>query len=893
MSSALPLPSPAELLASESRAIQSEFEATGDGLTATRRRSELVDRVVRRLFQEFASPAPGGPQNFCLVAVGGYGRGELHPHSDVDLLFLFAENRDQECFREAVATIARTLWDLRLRVGHSVHALAECGELHRDNLEFNVSLLDCRCLAGDTRLFAALHDRVVPRLVARERQDLTSDLLEVTRVRHEKHGGTIFHLEPNIKEAPGGLRDYHVARWLARIAELERSGCWTVPEESWRAALRDPSRRACAFLSSTRCLLHYQRGRDDNQLAYELQDLAAASGIGEPRSPGAPQAVSAAEWMRAYFRHARSIDRLVTQMIDEASATRSSLYVQFQEWRSRLSNADFSVLKGRIFPRQASAAVKDAGPLLDLFEMVARHQLDLSREAERWVEEALARLTAGGEASPLSLPDLWPRFRQILLLPHPARALRVMHQLGLLDALFPEFRAIDALVTRDFYHRYTVDEHTFMTIQGLNDLAELERRSAKDSVHPADHDEIMTLWRMNFADILAELERPELLAFALLFHDVGKGMPCEDHARGSLDAVEGVFERLQLPAADRDTVRFLIAQHLEMSATLMRRDIFDPEAIREFSRVVGTPDRLKMLCLLTYADVNAVNPEALTPWKTEMLWRLYTATFNFLTRSVDDERVRAAEAEAAKTASVLALAGPSATERQLGAFLEGFPRRYLETHAPEDIAAHFAGALRLAVEAADASVRARGHVHELTVIARDRPFLFASLTGALTAWGMNILKADAFSNAAGVVLDTFRFVDLHRTLELNPTERARLERSVAGVLAGEVDLGALLRGRTAQPVRRAKIDIPTQIRFDDASSSHSTLVELITWDRPGLLYQVSKTLAELGCDIGVALIDTEGEKVIDVFYLTSEGTKLHPREQQRVREKLLSLLDLP
>jgi [protein-PII] uridylyltransferase len=858
--------------------IQQGFDRTGDGLAVLCQRSDAVDEVVIRLYRRLFSPRVEEPRNFCLVALGGYGRRELFPQSDIDLLFLTESNAEQSSLRDPIAHMLRDLWDVRLRIGHSVHTLAECGRLYRDNLEFNIALLDCRYLAGDPQLYARLHGEVIPHLVARDRQDLVANLAEVTRQRHLKHGETIFHLEPDIKEVPGGLRDYHVCRWLTRIAELEKRKAWTAPEHVWPAHSRDETGMAFQFLGATRCFLHYLRERDDNQLSYESQDQASAGAIACRQAPP----LNAANWMRIYFRNVRSIYRLTLRLLDDSAPAHAGVYGLFQNWRSRFSNADFSVLREKIYFRQPADLREDPGLLLRLFEMVAHHGFELGRDAERAVTDTLPRLAA----APLDASVVWDTFRRILLHPHAAKALREMNRLGVLSTLFPEFQVIDSLVIRDFFHRYTVDEHSFMTIQNLHALAS-SRQESQDRRNSGMGPD----WEGRLGEILSELEQPELLYFALLFHDVGKGMEDPDHVVGGLKAVEGIMARLDLAEIDRGMIRFLIASHLEMSATLQRRDIFDPETVRQFSAKIETSERLKMLCLLTYADIKSVNPEALTPWKTELLWRLYAATANYFARSADEERLRPAATDASPTEKVLRLLPSSLDKTEVDEFLDGFPRRYVATHSPEEIAVHLQLARRLGDASVQVDLRTRSGLHELTVITLDRPALFASITGTLAGWGMSILKADAFANAAGVILDTFKFVDLYRTLELNPTEAERFKSNLVDVLEGRMKLDKLMSGRMQSgTLQNPKVTIPTQTRFDDTSSSHSTLLELTTHDRPGLLHQVSSLLAELGCNIEIALIDTEGEKVIDVFYLTLEGRKLPPELQQAIRQALVSKL---
>jgi [protein-PII] uridylyltransferase len=378
-----------------------------------------------------------------------------------------------------------------------------------------------------------------------------------------------------------------------------------------------------------------------------------------------------------------------------------------------------------------------------------------------------------------------------------------------------------------------------------------------------------------------------LLYLALLLHDVGKGVPGGSHLVTGLEIAQKCMDRLELDQSGRETISFLIASHLEISATL-RRDIYDPGTVQAFCDKVGTPERLKLLALLTYADIKAVNPDALTPWKAENVWQLYIAASNCLSRTAD-QRVHPDQEHDESIAGLQALVPHSA--KKLKAFLEGMPKRYLRTFRTEEILQHLELSGHLSADPVQLHLVRGRHWYELSVVTKDRPFLFANIAGALAAWGMNIVKAEAFSNAAGIVVDTFYFTDRFRTLELNMTEWDRFKRSVADVLTGEVDLDRMLHDRVRAEQRSgAKVKVQTRVEFDDESSASSTLVQVIAQDQLGLLHRICSRFSHHGCNIEIALIDTEGQMAIDVFYLTSNGKKLLPNLHAELRADLLEEL---
>ncbi|MEG9438499.1 [protein-PII] uridylyltransferase [Edaphobacter sp. HDX4] len=854
--------------------IRGAFEAGGSGTAALAARTSAVDEMVTALWQSAQKANLVLGHGVSLLAIGGYGRRELFPYSDVDLLFLLDAKVSEKEIKEPIRRICQEMWDCGIRVSQALRRISECERFSEDNAEFTFAILDHRFLAGDAGLYTKLTSDIVPRLLDRDRSAILNRLLALTEERHAKYGSTLFHLEPNIKDCPGGLRDVHVCGWLPMLDGGTDASAVTSTDNA-------DFRQAVEFLRLVRCFLHYRHERDDNTLDWQAQDAAAAVAVGV--NGDRSQSVDAAYWMRIYFRHARSIERCLRRAIEDLPPRKRPRNFTLKLDRAIETSGEFRIERGKAILRPAPAPASGAEDpahspevVLEIFSAMARTGCTLERESEERISHALGPISASLEEG----PALWTRLQEILLGQYAGNALRVMHALGLLELLIPEFHGIDALVIRDAYHRYTVDEHTFVLIDTLHSL---ERDAAVARPERGSHAE----WASRFGALLRELPHPALLYLMALLHDTGKGRSTGDHAEESARMARGLLARLELDSYESDLVLSLIENHLEMSSTL-RRDIFDAETVRAFAGKVHTPELLRMLTLFTYADINAVHPDALTPWKAENLWRLYMATANYLDRSVDDERVGAQEArELVDRVSALVPDQRAA----VAAFLEGFPERYVLTRSPEQIRIHFGMAERLNADRVQLDFRYSSSVSELTVVTPDRALLFANMTGALAAWGMNIVTADAFSNRNGIVVDSFRFTDTFRTLEMNHSEHERFVKSIYDVMTGAMPVEKLLSGRRRGRRKAPKVVVEPRVEFHDEASSHSTLVEVIAQDLPGLLRGLSLTMAAHDLNIEVALVDTEGETAIDVFYLTHEGAKLEKKEQRALRSALLQAME--
>jgi [protein-PII] uridylyltransferase len=823
---------PAALLEEARRNIGRDILAGESGVSALGRYATHVDDLLRRLHAE---AGPSG-RSVALIAIGGYGRRHLCPFSDIDLLVLFggAVEEEEERF---LRRLLHPLWDAGFVVGHQVRDVAELAEPEVDNPEFLLALTDARLVTGDAALFERMRDLFhVPRTHAH----ILAALQELIDTRHAQFNATLYQLEPDVKDAPGGLRDISAARTVGALTDpslLQRG-----TEDVARLALAED------FLLRVRALAHLERRRNDNVLGHELQEKLA----GQFDYPGQSPRQRVEALMADYFRHARSVARI----LDRARRT-APIPLAPNLGRTSDGVRFIDVRKAAIQPATWLAAFQSA---IEAETSVADETLDVIRQhAERY-----------------SIRDYLPtpEHRDALLsflVPRPGLYARLSeaHDCGLLGRLVPPFQAITCRVIRDFYHKYTVDEHTLLTVRTLERLA---------SASP---------YRQRFASIARDLAAPELLVLALLLHDTGKAGE-EDHAVASVRLAEHLIDEWALADEARETVLFLIRHHLRMSQVAFRRDTEDPEIVREFATLVGTEERLKLLSLMTLADVEAVSPETLTPWKEELLWRLYVDTYNYLTLQYGDdliERTQAAAAECvARRPADLAVA-------EVTGFLEGLPRRYLQLFDRRAIYAHVRLARNIHPDEVHLRLEPSNGSWQLTVVTLDKPMLFANICGVLSSFGMDILRGHAMTNPNGLVLDVVQFTDGEQFLALNAEGPDAVLHALEDVVAGRSTAADRLRSRRAGLRRRRAAPVSPLVHADGEASRRYTVLEIIAADQLGLLYRVSRAIASEGFSIDLVLIATEGDKAIDVFHITKSGAKLTAGDQRALTEHLQQILE--
>jgi [protein-PII] uridylyltransferase len=804
----------------------------------------VMDDIIRTL-GDWASEEAAAP--FVICALGGYGRRTLCLHSDIDLLVVFGQAIGEREER-VVNALLQPLWDLKLTVGHHIREIADFDKADDDNPEFQLALCDVRLISGDVGLFDGLLERV-HRDDAATSPRVVSALIALATERYAEFNDTLYHLEPDIKKAPGGLRDLAAVRLLRTLAR-----------EAFAARSRPEGERleeAEEFLLRVRSILHVENGRDLNVLTHDLQERVAAvlgTSGSDPR-----QQVEAL--MGEYFRHARGVARAL-------------------EWsRGVVAPADPAPAGGIVtehiamgadgvrFVDPARAAMQPA-LWLEAFSVAMANGEPVSEQVLTCIQENVGRYTAdyfvGTEEARLRLRAMFH--------PTPGLSARLgdMLECGLLGAIFPEFEKIHCRVIRDFYHKYTVDEHTLLTIRNLESLW-----------HPASAS------RARFSSILNEVHAPELLALALLYHDVGKWRD-DDHTLESLRLAKPMLARLQLAPDARQMVEFLIWNHLAMSRVVFRRDFTDPETVATFARFVGNEELLKMLCLMTLVDIDAVGPGTLTPWKEDLLWRLYVDAYNHLTHGYADELIQKDQAD---RSAVMAERPGDISELELARFLKGLPRRYLSVFGLATIYQHVRLTRGLLPGELHASLEKRDDIWSLTVAALDKPYLFSNISGVLSSFGMDIHRGQAITTPDRLVLDVFEFSDEEGFLRQNAGARDEIARVLKAAAAGAVDVAALLSGRERSAMHRRRRDTGVRVSIDNEHSQKYTVVEIVADDAPGLLYRISRAISDQACDVDLVLISTEGHKAIDVLHVTTGGRKLNEPEQRAVKQTLERTLE--
>jgi [protein-PII] uridylyltransferase len=871
-----------DFVEAERRAIWKEHRQGARGMEVVQGLTNLADVVISQLYRRSAEVCREAFQvdpPCALLALGGYGRRELNPASDVDLMFLHPAPISPSV-HALIHFIIPLLWDVGFHIGHSVRSLQDCARMAAEDLSSHTSMLEGHLLAGDKSL-AEQMETVLQRGLRRRRGDAyVQAKLQERAARYEKYGGSVYMQEPHVKEGAGGLRDVHAALWIARVRHRVRrledfGGSGLLSREELQHI-----GQAVDFIHQIRNELHYLSGRRNDLLLFHLQEPAAAHlGFEDDQA-----ARGVERCMQHYFLQARTIFRLSERIIERCIRVETSKESIMRRMRARdlgdgLTETNREI---QILPRNRRLFENDPVRLLKIFWYALQTGYPLSSTAQEIIREHLYLIDDKFRQSSRALNFFLAILRESKGV---GATLRLMHELGVLGAYIPEFGELTCLVQYDLYHKYTVDVHTLLALEHFESL-----------------DEAPTHYAEEFRSIVAELKRPEILKLGVLLHDIGKGEG-QGHVLRGAEMTTQILTRMGLPDADVAEVRFLVEQHLTMAHISQRRDLDDEPMLIEFARHVRDIERLKMLYLLTYLDIRAVAPEVWTAWKGTLLWELYIRTHTLLTRGIPEGVDELARAAGIKERLSQELRDEFPLPVVL-THLEQVPVRYLLTVPAAKVATH----LRLVERLAQGDEFAVewipyplvGH-SEVTVCAFGRPGRFAQIVGTLTASRMNILSAQIFTRRDGLVLRTFHVDDGKGGAITDGEVRRRFERDLDRVLAGQADVEQLILSRQrevmSRPTRERGTRPLTRIEFDNYVSQTYTVIDVRTHDRLGLLYTISRVLRELNLDIRLAKIATEVEQVMDVFYVTDRGggKVRNERRKKEIRERLEAAIaqDLP
>ncbi len=862
-----------------------QLEADGNGRRCAMGLARFQDELVRLLYDYTVSHVyratnPSDAERMAVVATGGYGREMLAPGSDVDLLFLLPYK--QTPWGESVAEyMLYLLWDLGFKVGHATRTVDQCIKLAEADTTIRTALLDMWLIHGDAHLFAELENRFRNEVIrGSERGFIDAKMLERSE-RHRRAGASRYRVEPNVKDGKGGLRDLHTLHWLSKYLLGSEVGPETVARGVFTKEEAATFRKCENFLWTVRCFMHFYTGRAVELLSFELQPVLAEK-LGYRDKHGL-RAVE--RFMKHYFLIAKDVGDLTTILCSalEIQQLKSSPVFDGMfnplSWMTRRQireRTDFRIDNGRMNIADADVFKRDPVNLIRFFAQAENTNTFLHPNAIRQLRHSHRliddKLREDAEANRIFLKLLTGRT-------NPEPTLRRMNECDVLGRFIPEFGRVVAMMQFNMYHHYTVDEHLIRTVGQLIDI---ERGRAADDLPLS-------------TEVIKTIQNRRVLFVAAFLHDIGKGR-IEDHSLVGAEIARRLCPRFGLTPAETETVVWLIEQHLTMSNIAQSRDITDPKTARDFADIVQSPERLKLLLLLTVADIRAVGPGVWNGWKGQLLRTLYAETEPLLsgghTQVPRSQLVAEAEAE---LRAALSDWPPAEVDRFID---RHYPDYWLRTD-PRRRADH-ARLLRQAERdgktfAAEHRTDAFTAITELTVFAPNHPRLLALFAGACAASGANIVGAHITTTRDGFALDTFL---LAREFEHDDDElrRARrIEETIVRLLRGETWVAELLEGRRSAPPRVEAFTVAPEVYVNNALSDAFTVIEVAGRDRTGLLYELTNALSDLSLDIASAHVTTFGEKAVDVFYVTDlTGKKVGSETRQAaIKERLAQILEGP
>ena len=850
----------------------------GSGADCVRDYAKLIDRIVAALAEVAAShiypsPNPTVAERFAVVANGGYGRGEMAPCSDVDLLFLLPYRRTGRV-EQIVETVLYALWDLGLKVGQAVRSVDECIRGAKADMTIRTTLLESRLVWGEQSLFDTLRRRYRKDVVRGGGLDFVEAKLAERDERHKRLGDSRFVLEPNVKDGKGGLRDLHTLFWIGKylyqvetVDELVVRGMLT-RQEAQRFA------KASRHLTTLRCHLHYLTGRTEERLTFDLQrEIAARLGYADRAGVSGVERL-----MRHYFLVAKDVGdltRIFCAALEAESRRKPRRPLGLFMRGTPTPLEDFVVDGERLDVADQTQFETTPLDMIRLFEVAQRHDVDIHPNALKLITRSLrlidGELRRDPEANRLFLSILTSE-------KDPEQALRRMNGAGVLGRFIPDFGRVVAQMQFDMYHVFTVDEHT---LRAIGFLSRIDRGDLEAELPLA-------------AEALTRSVSRRALYVAVLLHDIAKGRG-GDHSEIGSRIARRLGPRFGLDDEETETVEWLVRHHLLMSRVALKRDIEDAKAINDFVRVVESPERLRLLLVLTVADINAVGPGRWNAWKGTLLGRLFHRAQAIMSGGFDVEdygnRVTAAQ-QAARDAL------PGWSEEAIADFLSrGYPPYWLSLDTDTHI--RHAGLLRELDGSAtqllvDTRVDRRHEVTEVTIITPDHPGLFSRLAGALAVCGANILDAKIFTLADGMAVDIFNVQDAATGGAFDaPDKLARLSVNIDRGLSGALSpVQELARRRSAYPSRTRALKVQPRVLIDNEVSRSHTVIEVNARDRPGLLYDLTRALTRLSLQISSAKISTVGLRAVDVFYVKDVfGLKVtHETKLEAIRDALLAAL---